>query len=287
MMAVSSCCKFLPFVGLSIKKCILKGNTGSPICSLVSCTATTVRKYAAIATAKDDYIFRQLLDYNTFTYTYLLADKASKDGVLIDPVLEMVNRDVDLARELGVNLIYGINTHMHADHITGTGEIKKKVKNFKSVICKHTSAKADRYVVDGEIIKFGKFELECRNTPGHTDGGCMTYVWHDKGVAFTGDALFVRGCGRTDFQGGSSRRLYESCHKKIFTLPDYFLLYPGHDYSGRTVTTVGEEKKYNPRLTKSLEEFTNIMKNLNLASPKFIDVAIPGNLNDGIVEKKS
>lgn len=247
-------------------------------------TVPNVRYSAAMAYVNGDSIFRQLLDYNTFTYTYLLGDKDSKEAVLIDPVLERVDRDVKLAEELGVRIIYGINTHMHADHITGTGELKKRLKNFRSVISKYTSAKADVHVDDGQIIQFGKFQLECRSTPGHTDG-CMTYVWHEKGIAFTGDALLIRGCGRTDFQQGSPTRLYESCHKKILSLPENFFLFPAHDYNGRTVTTVAEEKKWNLRLTKSLEEFTKIMNNLNLAPPKYIDEAVPANQNDGIVEE--
>lgn len=245
----------------------------------------SVRRYGSRSPGTD-FIFRQLLEYSTYTYTYLLADRESKEAVLIDPVLQTVDRDIQLAKELDVKIIYGINTHMHADHITGTGELKKRLKSFKSIISKNTSAKADLYIDDNDVIRFGKFQLECRNTPGHTDG-CMTYIWHDKGMAFTGDALFVRGCGRTDFQQGNSASLYESCHKKILSLPDHFLLYPAHDYKGFTVTTVAEEKKWNPRLTKSLEEFKQIMANLKLSPPKFIDEAIPANLNDGMVEKSA
>lgn len=246
-------------------------------------TVPNVRHCAAAAYGNGDSIFRQLLDYNTYTYTYLLADKDSKDAVLIDPVLQMVDRDIKLAEELGVRIIYGINTHMHADHITGTGQLKKRLKNLNSVISKYTSAKADIHVDDGQIIKFGKFQLECRSTPGHTDG-CMTYVWHEKGMAFTGDALLIRGCGRTDFQQGSPTKLYESCHKKILSLPEHFLLFPCHDYNGRMVTSVAEEKKWNLRLTKPLQEFIKIMDNLNLAPPKYINEAVPANENDGIVK---
>jgi sulfur dioxygenase len=232
-----------------------------------------------------DYTFKQLLDYRTFTYTFLLADNASGECVLIDPVYEQADRDTQLIKELGLKLIYGINTHMHADHVTGTGLLKKQFPDCQSVIAKFTQAKADKYVDDGDILKFGKFQLECRSTPGHTDG-CMTYVWHEQAMAFTGDALLIRKCGRTDFQQGSPEKLYQSVHNKIFTLPDHFLLYPGHDYAGHMVTTVAEEKKYNQRLTKSLEEFTKIMNNLNLPYPKFIDEAIPGNMVDGEIEPK-
>lgn len=233
-----------------------------------------------------DCIFRPLLDYRTFTYTYLLADSASREAVIIDPVYEQAERDVKLVHELGLKLLYGINTHMHADHVTGTGMIKRQIPTCKSVISKHTEAKADVYVDNGELIKFGKFSLECRTTPGHTDS-CISYVWHEKGMVFSGDTLLIRKCGRTDFQQGDPAKLYRMVHERIFCLPDHFLVYPGHDYSGQMVSTVGEEKRLNIRLTKSEAEFVDIMNNLNLPYPKFIDEALPGNLVDGEIEKKT
>jgi len=184
---------------------------------------------------------------------------------------------------LGLKLLFAVNTHLHADHITGTGEIKKQLKDCKSVIAAATRASADRHIVDGDFINFGRFHVESRSTPGHTDG-CMTYVWHEKGMAFTGDALLIRGCGRTDFQEGSPTMLYASVHKRIFTLPGHFLLYPAHDYLGRTVTTVDEEKRCNPRLTKPLNEFVNIMNNLNLPPPKYINESVPANMVCGVME---
>lgn len=231
-----------------------------------------------------DHVFRQLFDYRTYTYTYLLADRVSKEAVLIDPVFEQVDRDLGVLSDLGLNLIYGINTHMHADHVTGTGLLKRQTDS-QSAISRASGARADRYLDDGDLIKFGKFELECRSTPGHTDG-CMTFVWHEKGMAFTGDALLIRKCGRTDFQQGDARKLYEVVQKRIFTLPDHFLLYPGHDYAGLTVTTVEEEKRLNQRLTKPVEEFVKIMEGLNLPYPKFIDIALPSNLVDGEISPK-
>jgi sulfur dioxygenase len=252
----------------------------TPTTSLISS-----RFYGVEAPRRTDYVFKPLLDYRTFTYTFLLADAATGEAVLIDPVYEQVERDVTLIKELGLNLKYGVNTHMHADHVTGTGLLKKHIPTCQSVIAEKSGAKADKYINDGDLIRFGKFTLECRSTPGHTDG-CMTYVWHEKSMAFTGDALLIRKCGRTDFQKGNPKLLYEMVHSKILSLPDNYLLYPGHDYSGQLVSSVAEEKKWNLRLTKPVEEFVNIMNNLNLPYPKYIDEAIPGNLVDGEIEPK-
>lgn len=271
----------------SIFQTFVRGLSGVRLVSSPCLRLQTVPKrlYAAVP-PPPDFLFRPLLDYRTFTYTYLLADSATGDAVIIDPVYEQADRDVRLVKELGLNLIFGINTHMHADHVTGTGMIKRQIPSCKSVISKYTEAKADHYVDDGELIKFGKFSLECRTTPGHTDS-CVTYVWHEKGMAFTGDALLIRKCGRTDFQQGDPAKLYKMVHERIFTLPSHFLIYPAHDYSGQMVSTVDEEKKLNVRLTKSEAEFVEIMNNLNLPYPKFIDEALPGNLVDGEVEKKA
>uniref|UniRef100_A0A6I8SAI0 Persulfide dioxygenase ETHE1, mitochondrial n=1 Tax=Xenopus tropicalis TaxID=8364 RepID=A0A6I8SAI0_XENTR len=215
------------------------------------------------------------------TYTYLLADKNTKEAILIDPVLEKAERDAKLIKDLGFNMIFAANTHCHADHITGTGVLKKLLPGCKSVISKDSGARADVYIQEGDQIKFGKFWVEARSTPGHTDG-CLTYVLNDQSMAFTGDALLIRGCGRTDFQQGCPKTLYHSVHTKIFSLPDSCLLYPGHDYTGQTVSSVEEEKRLNPRLTKDEAEFVKIMNNLNLPKPKQIDVAVPANLKCGI-----
>ncbi|MED6272821.1 hypothetical protein CHARACLAT_000689 [Characodon lateralis] len=222
-------------------------------------------------------IFRQLFESESCTYTYLLADKITKEAVIIDPVLETLDRDMKLVQDLGLNLKVAVNTHCHADHITSTGLMKKKIQGLKSAISKHSGASADIQLSEGDDITFGKHRLTVRETPGHTNG-CVTLVLGDESMAFTGDALLIRGCGRTDFQQGSARKLYHSIHQKVFKLPEDCLLYPAHDYKGQTVTTVGEERKYNPRLTKSLEEFVNIMDNLNLPNPKKIDIAVPANL---------
>jgi len=226
-------------------------------------------------------IFKQLFDQETWTYTYLLADPDTRDAVIIDPVAEKVERDLKLIKELGLKLRYVLDTHVHADHITGSGALREVTGAETVVSAAAEVACANRSLVHGDRISFGSFELEARSTPGHTNG-CMTYVLEDQGraMAFTGDALFVRGSGRTDFQQGSSSDLYDSVHSQIFSLPDDTLLYPGHDYRGHSSTTVGEEKEHNPRLNTQISkvEFLIIMTSLKLGLPKKMDVAVPANL---------
>eukprot|EP00286_Rhodomonas_abbreviata_P021438 CAMPEP_0181292044 /NCGR_PEP_ID=MMETSP1101-20121128/2293_1 /TAXON_ID=46948 /ORGANISM="Rhodomonas abbreviata, Strain Caron Lab Isolate" /LENGTH=236 /DNA_ID=CAMNT_0023396481 /DNA_START=16 /DNA_END=726 /DNA_ORIENTATION=- len=234
-----------------------------------------------MASPVDGLIFRQLFEKESSTYTYLLADKTTKDAILIDSVIETVERDVNLINELGLKLIKSLNTHCHADHVTGTGKMKTLVPGMKSVISKASTAKADEFIEHGDVIKFGAHSLEVRATPGHTDG-CVTFVLNGGKMCFTGDAVLIRGCGRTDFQAGNSGQLYESVHTQIFTLPEDCVLYPAHDYKGLTSSTVGEEKTKNPRLTKTKEEFIEIMANLGLPYPKQIDRALPLNLVCGI-----
>ncbi|XP_053980200.1 persulfide dioxygenase ETHE1, mitochondrial [Hylaeus anthracinus] len=230
-----------------------------------------------------DFLFHQLFDPVSSTYTYLLADITDKTAILIDPVLEWSDRDKNIIQELGLTLKYVMNTHMHADHITGTGRLKSLLPGCQSVISRASGANADIHLNPNDQINFGKHKLRVVPTPGHTEG-CITYVCDEQGIAFTGDALLIRGCGRTDFQGGSAEVLYKSVHTKIFTLPANYRLYPAHDYNGRTVTTVAEEKAFNPRLTKSLNEFVDIMNNLNLPYPKMIDKAVPANKVCGLYE---
>ncbi|XP_026482022.1 persulfide dioxygenase ETHE1 homolog, mitochondrial-like isoform X2 [Ctenocephalides felis] len=221
-------------------------------------------------------IFRQLFDSTSSTYTYLLADTETREALIIDPVLEQAKRDKQLVEELGLTLKYAINTHVHADHITGTGFLKQLLPGTKSVISEASGAQADKFLKDGDILRVGSIDLLARATPGHTVG-CMSYILHRQAMVFTGDALLVRGCGRTDFQGGDSRALYRNVHEVILSLPEHYLLYPAHDYKGNTVTSVGEEKRHNPRMTKTEDEFVELMANLNLAYPKMIDKAVPAN----------
>ena len=229
-------------------------------------------------------IFRQLFDRDSCTYTYLLGDADTGDAVLIDPVRELVERDEQILRELGLTLRFTLETHVHADHVTGSGLLRQRLGS-QSVVAEAGGAPcADVQARHGDRITFGGQSLEVRRTPGHTDG-CVSYVDHANKRVFTGDTLLIRGCGRTDFQQGSPAKLYESVHEQIFSLPDDFSIFPGHDYKGRTASSVAEEKAHNARLGggKSQAEFQVIMDNLKLAYPKKIDVAVPANLKCGLL----
>uniref|UniRef100_A0A8C6EKL4 Persulfide dioxygenase ETHE1, mitochondrial n=1 Tax=Microcebus murinus TaxID=30608 RepID=A0A8C6EKL4_MICMU len=224
---------------------------------------------------------RQMFEPKSCTYTYLLGDRESREALLIDPVLETAARDARLVKELGLRLLYAVNTHCHADHITGSGLLRSLLPGCQSVISRLSGAQADLHLEDGDSIRFGRFALETRASPGHTPG-CVTFVLNDHSMAFTGDALLIRGCGRTDFQQGCAKTLYHSVHEKIFTLPGDCLIYPAHDYHGLTVSTVEEERTLNPRLTLSCEEFVKVMDNLNLPKPLQIDIAVPANMRCGV-----
>ena len=227
-------------------------------------------------------IFRQLFDPQSSTYTYLLADFRTRDAVLIDPVIEQVPRDSAMIEELGLKLRYTLETHVHADHVTGAWLLRRRFGS-KIALSKDGGAEgADHLVHDDETIPFGTRSVEARATPGHTNG-CITYVLDDRSMAFTGDALLIRGCGRTDFQQGSAEQLFRSVRERIFSLPDECLIYPGHDYRGLTVSSVGEEKTFNPRLGDTVGEadFVGYMTNLGLAHPKQMAVAVPANLRCG------
>lgn len=247
--------------------------------SLASVTGTR-RHWSSMAAG--NFIFRQMFDNVSSTYTYLLADAAAKEAILIDPVIEHAKRDFQLVTDLKLKLKYAINTHMHADHITGTGELKSLSK-CKSIISAASGALADIFITEEDTVDFGRYKMRVLATPGHTNG-CITYYLREEGLAFTGDTVLIRGCGRTDFQEGSAKTLYNSVHKKIFNLPKETKLYPAHDYNGMTSTTVDEEQRLNPRLTKSLTEFIDIMDNLKLQYPKMIDKAVPANKVCGLYE---
>lgn len=222
---------------------------------------------------------RQLFDGDTWTYTYLLADPQSGEAMLIDPVRDLVDRDLGLIKELGFKLKYALDTHVHADHVTGAGLLREK-SGCKVVCGERGPESADLRLADGAKIKLGNLELEVLATPGHTDDSVSVRVGPH---IFTGDALLVRGTGRTDFQNGSAEQLYASITERIFGLPDATHVWPGHDYKGQTVSTVGEEKRFNPRLAgKSKAEFVKIMAGLGLPPPKYLHQAVPANREVGL-----
>ena len=227
-------------------------------------------------------VFRQLFDPTSSTYTYLLGDSTTGEAVLIDPVFEQVRRDAALIEELGLHLAYVLETHVHADHVTGAWLLKQRTGCRIALAANSGAEGADRYLMQDDVVAFGGRNLQVRQTPGHTNG-CLTYVLDDRSMAFTGDCLFIRGTGRTDFQQGDPHAMYHSIYQQIFTLPDSCLLYPAHDYRGLTVTSVREERRFNPRLGGEIAErdFTGYMNNLRLAHPKKLDVAVPANLKCG------
>lgn len=227
-------------------------------------------------------ILRQLFDSVSSTYTYLLGDRASGEAVVIDPVLEHWQRDCALLRELGLKPVATIDTHIHADHVTGAWWLRREFGCAVAVSAASGTQGADRLLRPDERVAFGARHLSVRATPGHTHG-CITLVLDDAAMAFTGDCLLIRGTGRTDFQEGDSRALFRSIHDQIFTLPRDCLLYPAHDYRGLNVSSVDEELRLNPRVADAVgeEDFVGYMKNLNLPHPKLLDVAVPRNLQVG------
>lgn len=227
-------------------------------------------------------LFRQLFDRESSTYTYLIADHTTQEAILVDSVLEQVERELKLLKELNLTLKFCLETHIHADHITGTGKLRD-LTGCQAIVPVNAQVNgADRFIKDGEIIKLGTVEIQAIETLGHTDSH-MAYLVNQERV-LTGDALLIRGCGRTDFQSGNAGTLYDSVTNKLFTLPDNTLVYPAHDYHGQTVSTIGEEKQGNPRFTRRNRlQFIKLMNNLNLAFPKKIMKAVPANKSCGKV----
>jgi len=224
---------------------------------------------------------KQMFDRTSCTYTYLLVDSKSHEGVIIDAVEEQLDRDLKFIGELGIELLYIIETHVHADHVSSAG-LLRQLTGAKIVYSKHAAVKSiDIEVEDGDILPLGHYNIRAIRTPGHTNG-CMSYYVNK--MVFTGDTLLIRGCGRTDFQQGNSIDLYNSITKKLFSLADDTVVYPGHDYNGNTWSTIAEEKKWNPRLglQKSQDDFLKIMNNLNLGMPAKLNEAVPANEGCGV-----
>ncbi len=225
--------------------------------------------------------FRQLFDEKTWTYTYILADTTTHEAVIIDPVRDQFERDIRLLTELGLSLKYILDTHIHADHITGSGLLREKTGAKIAMGIWAASAKPDILLDDGDVLAIGNTQIKALSTPGHTDG-CTSYLVQN--MLFAGDTLLIRKTGRTDFQQGSAEKLYHSIMERLYTLPDETLVYPGHDYTGQTVSTIGEEKQYNTRIraNTSLAELQEILENLHLPYPKYIDEALPANMKLGL-----
>lgn len=222
------------------------------------------------------FLFRQFFDPETSSYTYLTADRQTGDAVLVDPVLEQVDHDLQSLNELGLKLRYCLETHLHADHITGAGKLRQQT-GAQVIVPQNTAVtKADSSLVSGEILEVGSGIIETIFTPGH-NASHIAYL-ANKTHLLTGDALFIRGCGRTDFQGGDPGTLYDVVTQRLFTLPDDTLVYPAHDYKGRTVSTIGEEKRLNPRFSdRSCSQFITIMNNLKLSYPQKMNATVPAN----------
>ena len=236
----------------------------------------------AAAAGGGSLLFRQLFDVDTGTYTYLLVDVPSGEGVLIDSVFERHARDLALIQELDIDLVVCLDTHAHADHVTGSWLMHEATGCAIGLAAAARAENVTRPLQHGDRVSFGGRSLEVRSTPGHTNG-CLTFVLDDQSMAFTGDALLVRGCGRCDFQQGNAHTLWSSITGQIFTLPDSCLLYPGHDYTGRTITSVAEEKAFNARLggTATERDFVGHMENMRLPHPHKIAEALPGNMRSG------
>lgn len=228
-------------------------------------------------------MFKQLFDTESSTYTYLIADESTQQAVIIDPVITHLEHYLDLLNAYKLTLKYALETHVHADHVTASGMLRKRLNIQTGVGEQCGATSADLQLNDGDIITFGTQTILVIATPGHTIGS-VSFLYQDR--LMTGDCLLINGCGRSDFQGGDASALYDSIHQKIFTLDENTLIFPGHDYNGRRVSSVAQEKAINPRLAnKTKAEFIEIMKNLNLPKPKLIDIAVPANRKCGVPDE--
>ena len=229
-------------------------------------------------------VFRQLFDSVSCTYSYLLAGRGGGEALIIDPVLDKVDRYLQLMRELDLRLVKAVDTHLHADHITGLGALRDRTQCITVMGERSRVDVVSMRVTDGDRLQVEGIELEVIYTPGHTDDSC-SFRMADR--VFTGDTLLIRGTGRTDFQNGDARAQYESIFGRLLRLPDETLVCPGHDYKGDTVSTIGEERRWNPRLqVKSVDEYVELMHNLKLANPKMMDVAVPANMKVGLQQQE-
>src|SRR5512146_1957022 len=228
-------------------------------------------------------IFRQLFDSTSGTYTYLIASRHGGEALIIDPVLERVDRYLQLVRELDLKLVKAVDTHLHADHITGLGALRDRTHCI-TVMGEQTHADVvSMRVSEGDRVQIEGVSLQALYTPGHTDDS-YSFLMGDR--VFTGDTLLIRGTGRTDFQNGSARAQYDSIFNRLLKLPEETLVFPAHDYKGDTVSTIGEEKRYNPRLqVRSVDDYVELMNNLKLPSPKMMDVAVPSNMRIGMAQQ--
>jgi glyoxylase-like metal-dependent hydrolase (beta-lactamase superfamily II)/rhodanese-related sulfurtransferase len=229
-------------------------------------------------------IFRQLFDANSGTYTYLLASRWGGEALIVDPVLEKVDRYLSLIRELDLRLVKAVDTHLHADHITGLGALRDSTRCITVMGEQSSVDVVSMRVSDGDRLRIEGVELEAIYTPGHTDD---SYSFHMQDRVFTGDTLLIRGTGRTDFQNGCPRAQYDSIFNRLLRLPDETMVFPAHDYKGDTVSTIGEERRCNPRLqVASVDEYVALMNGLKLSNPKMMDVAVPANQRQGLAQEE-
>src|SRR5215210_6194241 len=229
-------------------------------------------------------IFRQLFDHTSGTYSYLMASRRGGEALIIDPVLEKVDRYIQLLRELDLKLVKAVDTHLHADHITGLGALRDRTHCITVMGEQSGVDVVSMRVTEGDKVQIEGVALDVLYTPGHTDDS-YSYLMADR--VFTGDTLLIRGTGRTDFQNGNPRAQYESLFGKLLKLPNETLVYPAHDYKGDTVSTIGEEKTYNPRLqVNSVDDYVALMNSLNLPNPKMMDVAVPANMRVGLAQEE-